>query len=105
MSYVVKATDLQNISLNESDVVTSVLQNVAIILNTWQGEVPLYRDFGLPPEIMHKPMNVAKQMLRVSIIECIEAYEPRASVKSITFDVDKNEPDKLIPTVELEVNE
>lgn len=105
MSYVVKATDLKNISLNESDVVTSVLQNVAIILNTWQGEVPLYRNFGLPPDVMHKPMNVAKQMLRASIIECIEEYEPRASVKTISYDVSKDEPDKLIPVVELEVNE
>lgn len=104
MSYVVKATDLKSIKLNETDTVTSVLQNVAIMLNTWQGEVPLYRDFGIPPEIFHRPTNVAKTLLRSAIIECIEKYEPRATVKNITFEVIKNQPDRLNPVVELEVN-
>ena len=104
MSYVVKATDLKSITLNETDLVTSVLQNVAIMLNTWQGEVPLYRDFGIPSEIFHRPMNVAKPLLRASIIECIEKYEPRATVKTITFEVIESRPDRLNPVVELEVN-
>lgn len=105
MSYTVKATDLGGLTLNETDVTASVLQNVAIILNTWKGECPLYRDFGISPEVLHRPINAAKALLQAEIIEAINTYEPRAIVNDITFTVDSAEPDRLIPIVELEVDD
>ena len=39
MSYMVSATDLKAIRLNEVDTVNSVLQNIAVILSTPKGTV------------------------------------------------------------------
>lgn len=104
MSYTVSQNSLKSVSLNETDTVKSVLQNVAIILSTWKGSVPLYRDFGISADIMHKPINVAKSMLIADIKEAIGDCEPRAEVISISFEVDPSDPSKLIPTVEVEIN-
>ena len=62
MRYKVTAADLTRVRLNESDTVTSVLQNIAIILSTRQGSVPLYREFGLPMRFLDKPIQIAKPM-------------------------------------------
>lgn len=46
-NYLVSANDLTTISLGEQDTVTSVLQNIAVILSTPKGTVPCYREFGI----------------------------------------------------------
>lgn len=103
MSYTVKSTDLSVIRLNESDAVESVLQNIRILLNTWQGEVPLYRDFGIDPEILHRPINEVENLLAADVIEKVETYEPRATVLDVSFAVSAKRPDTLEITVEVEV--
>ncbi len=40
MSYQVRASDLENIRLNERDTVSAVLQNIALILATPKGSGP-----------------------------------------------------------------
>lgn len=103
MSYQV-SPDLSKVTLNESDYVRSVLQNIAIILATRQGTVPLYREFGLPMRFVDKPMPVAKTLLVAEITEALAEYEPRAKVLNVDFVVDAATPGKLIPTVEVEIN-
>lgn len=103
MSYKVTAADLSRISLNESDTVKSVLQNIAIILRTRQGTVPLYRQFGLPMNFVDRPIPVARPMLYVEVKEAVEEFEPRAEVVDVTFEEDPAVPGKLIPTVEVEI--
>ena len=44
MTYKVSAVDVGTVKLNEQDTVSSVLQNIAILLSTRQGTVPLYRE-------------------------------------------------------------
>ena len=44
MSYQVSEADLKTIRLNEQDTVSSVLHNVALILATPKGTIPMYRD-------------------------------------------------------------
>lgn len=105
MSYKVSAADLQHIRLNEADTVTSILQNVAIILSTRQGTSPLYRQFGLPQNFIDKPIPVAKPMLFAEVKEAVEEYEPRAEVIGISFEEDASAPGKIIPTVEVEIRE
>lgn len=41
MEYTVSATDLANIQLNEEDRVKEILRNVAVILATPKGSVPM----------------------------------------------------------------
>lgn len=103
MSYTVKSTEPQAIRLNETDPVKAVLQNIRMLLKTWQGEVPLYRDFGINPEIMHMPVSEAENLLVADVIEKIETYEPRASVLDISFQASEERPDVLGIVVEVEV--
>jgi len=105
MSYLVSSRDIGKIKLLESDTVTSVMQNIAIILSTKRGTVPLYREFGLPMNFVDKPIPVAKALAVAEITEAIAEFEPRARLKDITFEIDEDVPGKLIPTVEVEIND
>jgi len=105
MSYIVSTKDLGSITLNETDTVKSVLQNIRIILSTRQFSVPLYREFGLPMQFLDKPMAVARSLLIAEIKDAISEYEPRANVLNITLDIDENAPGKLHATVEVEIKD
>lgn len=105
MIYKVSPRDLSSIKLNESDTVAAVLQNIAIILSTRQQSIPLYRKFGLPMQFIDKPIPVARPMMVSEIQEAIMEFEPRATLLGVTFEIDENAPGKLIPTVEVEINE
>lgn len=102
MGYKVSLDDMGALRLNETDRTRSVLQNVRIILSTWKGTVPLYRQFGLPSDFLHKPLPVAKAMLRAQIREAVEKFEPRVEVVDVTF---AEGVDGLIPTVEVNILE
>ena len=104
MSYKVSAQSLNKIKLNETDTAASVLQNLAIILSTVQGTVPMYRDFGISQRSVDKPIPVAKAMLIADIEDAIRKFEPRATLRNINFAIDEANPGKLIPTVEVEIN-
>lgn len=102
MSYIVSPENMLKLRLNEQDRTKSILQNVGIVLRTWQGSVPLYREFGISSEFMHRPTPVAKAMLRVEIQEAVERFEPRAKVVGIAF---SENIDGLIPTLEVNILE
>lgn len=102
MTHSITPGSIGPLKLNETDTVTSALQSVAIILNTWEGTVPLYRDFGISSEYMHMPIPAAKALLRAEIKEKVERYEPRVSVNGVTFEETSN---GLIPTLEVEFHE
>lgn len=104
MSYTVSAADLKKIRFNEKATVDSVLQNIAVILSTPLGSVPLYRDFGLDWSFLDKPMPVAKVLAVAPVREAIERWEPRAMVLGISFSEDPVRPGILIPTVEVDIN-
>jgi len=103
MSYTINPKSLNKITLNEKNTVASVLQNIAIILSTRQQSVPLYREFGLPMRFIDKPIPVAKALLIAEIEEAISEFEPRATIKNISFEVDINVPGKLIPILEVDI--
>lgn len=105
MIYKVSQQDLSSIKLNESDTVASVLQNVAIILSTRRQSVPLHRAFGLSQHFVDKPIPVAKPMMISEIQEALLEFEPRATLVAVKFTEDAAVPGKLIPTVEVEINE
>lgn len=103
MSYKVKATDLTNIRFNETDTLSSVLQNIAVILSTPKGSVPQYREFGLSVVFLDKPMPIAKMMMIADVREAIERWEPRAQYVGIEFTERITQPGTLWPTVEVEI--
>lgn len=103
MSYFVTAGEDIAITLNETNDTASILQNVAMILGTPKGSVPMYRDFGVRIEALDRPVPVAKIMLRSEVKEAVELYEPRVEVVDVTFEQDRADPSHLIPTVEVEI--
>ena len=105
MKYTVSAADVGKLRLNETDTVRSVLQNVAVILATPKGTVPLYRDFGVNQEYLDLPMPVAKVRMISEIREAVETWEPRATVAGVRFSAADAGKGILNPLVEVEVNE
>lgn len=103
MEYTVSATDLSNIRINEPDEVNEVLRNVAVILATPKGSVPMYRSFGLDMSFLDKPINLAKNMAVIPVREAIEEWEPRAVYKDMTLFPDPSNPGKLGFTVQIEI--
>lgn len=103
MEFTVSSTDLAHIQLNEKDEVKEILRNVAVILATPKGSVPMYRDFGLDMSFLDKPMNVAKNMAVIPVREAIEEWEPRAAYKDITLAADPSNPGKLAFSVQIEI--
>ena len=104
MSYTVSATDLKSIQLNEKNELNAVLQNIAVILSTPMGTVPLYRDFGLDWSFLDKPTPVAKVLMVAPVREAIQRWEPRATVLDVSFSEDPAQPGVLIPRVEVDIN-
>ena len=102
MSYFVSAADASRLRLNETDTVSSVLQNVALILSTPKGSVPMYREFGVNQDFLDLPGPAAQVRMIAPIREAIERWEPRAIVKNITF---TSEQGQLVPRVEVEIVE
>lgn len=103
MEYTVSATDLSQIRLNETDRVKEILRNVAVILATPKGSVPMYREFGLDLGFLDKPMNVAKNMAVIPVREAIREWEPRAVYKDMAMTPDPSNPGKLTFTVKIEI--
>ena len=103
MEYTVSATDLEHIQLNETDEVKEILRNVAVILATPKGSVPMYRDFGLDMRFLDKPMNIAKNMAVIPVREAIEKWEPRAVYKDMTLTPDPSNPGKLTFAAKIEI--
>lgn len=95
--------ETKHINLNETDETAEILRNVAVILGTEKGSVPLYRDFGIPNTAIDRPIQIAKTLLYAPVREAVELYEPRAEVSDVTFQVDAGNPGRLIPTVEIHI--
>lgn len=104
MSYFVSAEDANNLRFNETDTVKSVLQNIAVILSTPKGTVPMYRDFGVNTEFLDLPMPVAKVRMISEIREAVETWEPRATVVGVRFSDARAAEGVLVPIVEVEIN-
>lgn len=102
-TYKVSAKQAMALKLGAADTVESVLQAIKIILTTPKGTVPMYREFGVDMSFLDMPIPGAEQRARLEIREAIERWEPRATVKEITFSRD-GLSGKLIPTVEVEIN-
>ena len=102
MSYSVSTTNAA-ISLNESNRVKSVLQNISMILRTRQGTVPMYREFGLPMDFLDKPVPAALPILIIEVKEAIERFEPRAEFVSAKFTY--SDTGELMPEIEVNITD
>lgn len=105
MRYTVRAKDLGKIKLIESDRIAAILQRIAIIMQTPQRSVPLDRRLGLPMRFVDKPINVAQTIIVAEVGDAMREYVPEATITNITFEIDENVPGKLIPIVEVDIED
>lgn len=96
---------MKTIRLNEQDTVSSVLHNVALILATPKGTIPMYRDFGLDREFLDMPIPEAEVRMIAPIREAVQEWEPRATVKDVFFTRREDGSGRLLAHVEIEINE
>lgn len=92
---------LENIDLAPADVHQEVLQNVAVIIDTWENTCPMLRALGLPAQLMGRPLPVVKNIMTGQLYDQIEQYEPRAVLGDITFE-ENAFTGKLIPIIEIQ---
>lgn len=93
-------TLLQDIELAPDNEQQEIIQNIAVILDLIQRSCPMFRDGGLPGEMMGRPLNVVENILTGYIYDQIEEYEPRATLAGVTFE--QNElTGQMIPIIEL----
>ena len=105
MSYTIRGYSLKTINMKPATTAEEVLQNVAVILSTMKGEVPMDRGLGLSTEFIDKPINAARALFVSAVVDAVSTYEPRAQVDAVTFEIDEAVPGKLIPIVEVSISE
>ena len=76
----------ETIILQPRSTIEEVMQNVRMIMGVWRGSVPLDRDFGLDADLLDAPINAAKSRLAADLAAQIIKCEPRAKLKSLTFE-------------------
>lgn len=103
MSYKVSAADGYSLSLQQDSELLSVLQNIALLLNTKRGTVPMHREFGLPMEFVDKPIDVAETIAFVEISDALEEFEPRAKLDDVYFK--KSADGTMALTVEVSITD
>lgn len=101
-NYIVSSEE-GTLQLNQNDPNLSVLQNIALILKTKRGTVPLDRDFGLEMQFIDKPIDIAETIAYTEVTEAVEEYEPRASVTDVSFSTGAD--GKMILNVEVEIED
>lgn len=94
-------TLLHDIDLAPKNVHQEVIQNIVVILDLIQKSCPMFRDGGLPGELMGRPLPVVENILIGSIYDQIEEYEPRAILAAVTFEQNAL-TGAMIPIIELE---
>lgn len=82
-----------------------IMQDIYILLNTVQGEVPYYREFGIDSSYLHKPIMTAKTMYAAAITEAVEKFVPGVSVQQVRFSNESASPSTLVPILEVNISE
>lgn len=100
MEYTVKPTS-GLLKLNETDPVAAALQAVAVLLGTRQGEVPLFREFGLPQRFLDRPINVARPLLLLEVKEALERFVPQ--VELLAVDLTADDGGRVQPVVKIRI--
>lgn len=80
------------------DEFTDVKLCLETLLSVRAGSQPMDREFGLDiDQVAGYPLDVAKNMLALEIIEKVRIYEPRVEVDNVEFEA--NTDGQLIPHI------
>lgn len=85
-----------NWDFNPGNIYQEILQNVKAIVTTLKGSVPLDRAFGILPNVIDEPINIARAKLSAEIVKAVKEFEPRARIKNINFSGDMSNAEIII---------
>lgn len=94
-----------SLTFTPSTVEEEVIQSIYLILNTFKHTAPCYRDYGISPDWLHRPLPAAQQAYSVALQKALMDYEPRVQVHRVRFTVDPLRPDALYPILEVTIRE
>lgn len=75
---------LEDIQIDVTDEGEEIAQNIAVLLASPQGSIPLERGMGLPMNFRDQPNSVAQAMLESELASAIDEYEDRASLSAVS---------------------
>lgn len=75
---------LEELNLSPTDEVDEVTQNIAALLDTPQGSVPLERGMGMPMGFKDQPQYIATALFQSELAMALSEYEPRAEIKNVS---------------------
>lgn len=73
-----------------ADLRREIERNVRTLLTTPVGTCPLYREFGIQLTALDQPLEVAKNILAVEIMDAVERWESRVRVTDVSVEADVN---------------
>ena len=92
---------LKDLDLDPPNRYQEVLQNIAIILESVCGSVPMLRGLGVSGVYYGRPLNVIENEIVANVYDQIGKYEPRAILAGVSVEVN-HFTGELVPVVELE---
>lgn len=75
------------------------LRKLWVILNTFKGTVPLFRDLGLSPSIVDMQLSKIPSVISQDLDMQLKKYVPNLKLKSVNIELDG---DKTVVKVEVE---
>ena len=103
MPYTITSNSPLDIRLGEKDKVYSILQDIALLLSTKKGSIPMYRDFGIPMEWIGRPLAVAETLVYQEVSDALEAFESRVSLLGVKLIKSQSDFGKMDIQVEVDI--
>jgi len=87
------------------NIIEEIIQNVAVLLVTIVGSVPLDRNLGLDATFIDEPSPRGMMKFRIFAIETIQQYEPRVEITEVDFIRRPNEASdgRLYPRIKVRI--
>ena len=103
--YTILGIDTAGINLFPQSTIEEIIQNVAVLLSTVVGSVPLDRHVGLDATFIDEPHIRGMMQARVFARETIQDHEPRVAVGPIDFVSNPDEAlnGRLYPRAEVRI--
>lgn len=72
----------------EAGLVAEIKRNVWALIETPEGTCPGDRSYGIPQDFVGLPIDVAKNLAALAVIDKLGIYEPRAQLREVTIEGD-----------------
>ncbi len=80
----------KKIIYKKKDLISTIMQNIYIILSTYKTEVPLDRSFAIDSNLIDSSFSQFKSKIFTDLTNALRKYEPRAILKNIQIDFEEN---------------